>query len=50
MHMNHASHALLNIQYVHASNLGIYIRCFKTFIHSQYAWYEGEYQKHKDDK
>ena len=25
MHVNHASHALLKIQYVHASNLGIYV-------------------------
>ena len=24
MHVSHASHALLKIQYVHASNLGIY--------------------------
>ena len=22
----------------------------KNFIHSQEAWYEGEYQKHKDGK
>jgi hypothetical protein len=30
MHVNHASHALLKIQYVHASNLGISVRYFKS--------------------
>ena len=43
MHMNHASHALLKIQYVHASNLG-----FKKFI--LFSVSEGEHQKHKDGK
>ena len=28
MYVNHASHALSKIQYVHASNLWTYVRCF----------------------
>jgi transposase len=38
MHVNDASHALLKIQYVHASNLGIEVRCFKKlFILSKHG-------------
>jgi len=42
MHVNHASYALLKIQYVHASNLGIYVRCFKNVFILSKAWYEGD--------